>query len=178
MAVQKKKKPKKKTSENSKNVEVFKWTPQRKKAALLLSGGSITYEDVAAEVRVHISTLWNWRQCDVFLKEVDRLTLENEKATKAGLLRIAIKALDDKKDGIKNDKNTALDWAKFIADIQGHVKQKVELEGNMKHSNEPDPEEMTDEELRQSIRDDIQKLITAGYVQTGTDEDISASPED
>ena len=163
MAVQKKKKPKKKTSENSNKLEVFTWTPKRKQAALLLSEGTKTYEEVAEAVRIHISTLWLWRQHDIFLKEVDRLTLENEKATKAGLLRIAIKALEDKKDGIKDDKNTALDWAKFIADIQGHVKQKVELDANMKHDIKQ-PSEMTDEELELAIEDDRKKLIEAGII--------------
>lgn len=158
MAVQKKKKAKKKPSENPNNIEVFKWTPQRKKAALLLSEGTKTYEEVAETVRIHISTLWLWRQYDEFLKEVDRLTLENEKATKAGLLRIAIKALNDKKDNIANDKNTALDWAKFIADIQGHVKQKVELDADMKHSGSMQIKKLSDEELDKAIENELKKL--------------------
>lgn len=117
MAVQKKKKPKKKTSENSNKLEVFTWTPKRKQAALLLSEGTKTYEEVAEAVRIHISTLWLWRQNDIFLKEVDRLTLENEKATRAGILRKALKALDIKENNISEDKNTFLDYLEFIIKI-------------------------------------------------------------
>jgi|GEM_PF-2031150 hypothetical protein len=117
MAVQKKKKPKKKTSENSNKLEVFTWTPKRKQAALLLSEGTKTYEEVAEAVRIHISTLWLWRQNDIFLKEVDRLTFENEKATRAGILRKALKALDIKENNISEDKNTFLDYLEFIIKI-------------------------------------------------------------
>lgn len=117
MAVQKKNKPKKKTSENSNKLEVFTWTPKRKLAALLLSEGTKTYEEVAEAVRIHISTLWLWRQNDIFLKEVDRLTFENEKATRAGILRKALKALDIKENNISEDKNTFLDYLEFIIKI-------------------------------------------------------------
>lgn len=117
MAVQKKNKPKKKTSENSNKLDVFTWTPKRKQAALLLSEGTKTYEEVAEAVRIHISTLWLWRQNDIFLKEVDRLTFENEKATRAGILRKALKALDIKENNISEDKNTFLDYLEFIIKI-------------------------------------------------------------
>lgn len=140
-------KTKKKKVKPPRNPKVFNWTPQRRKAALLLSEGIKTYEEVAAAVRVHYSTVWEWRQHIDFLAEVDRLTLENEKATRAGLVRLALKALDEKQDGIRDDKNTALDWAKFIADIQGHVKQKVEMDANLKHSGEIDIHKLSDEEL-------------------------------
>jgi hypothetical protein len=145
------------------NPKVFNWTPQRRKAALLLSEGTKTYEDVAAEVGIHYTTLWDWRKHPLFLSEVDRLTLENEKATRAGLVRLALKALKDKETGIKEDKNTALDWAKFIADIQGHVKQKVELDANLKHEID-DPEKMTDEELQQAIKDELRKINADKYL--------------
>jgi len=121
MAVQKKKKPKKQTPENPNKLEVFTWTPKRKQAALLLSKGTKNYEEVAEEVRIHISTLWLWRQNNDFLEEVDRLTLKNELATKAGLLRLAYQAVDKKKGtdlkNLENDKTTVLDWAEFIVKI-------------------------------------------------------------
>lgn len=128
MAVQKKKEKK------PINPNVFKWTPQRKKAAFLLSVGTKTNEEVAAETRIHFTTLYEWKKSPIFLAEVDRLTLENELATRAGLVRFALKAIEEKKDNLREDKNTALDWAKFLSDIQGHTKQKVELEGNLNHS--------------------------------------------
>lgn len=131
MAVRKNKKPKNK-DKPPRNPEVFKWTPQRKQAALLLSLGTKNYEEVAAEVRVHYSTLWEWRKNPLFLAEVDRLTLENERATKAGLLRLAFKAIDKKVNSLKDDKNTVLDWAEFVSTLQGIKTQKVEVDANIK----------------------------------------------
>lgn len=129
MTVQKKQK--KKRIKKPRNPNVFKWTPQRKKAALLLSLGTKNYEEVAAEVRVHNSTLWEWRKNPIFLKEVDRLTLENELTTRAGLLRECLKGLDLKRGHIEGDKNTHLHYVQAIADLQGISKQKVELSGKM-----------------------------------------------
>lgn len=128
MAVQKKKKKANRTPKPP----VFKWTPQRKKAALLLSEGTHTYEETASLVGVNERTLYDWRQYDIFLKEVDRLTLENEKATKAGLLRLALKAMEKKEKFLSEDKNTALDWAEFVSDIQGLKTQKHEVNANFK----------------------------------------------
>jgi len=130
MAVQKKKtKP---VKNKTPKPPVFKWTPQRKRAALLLSEGTNNYEDVAAIVGVNERTLYDWRQSDIFLKEVDRLTLENEKATKAGLVRLALKAMKEKEDKLKEDKNTVLDWAEFLSDIQSIKTQKHEINANIK----------------------------------------------
>ena len=162
------------------NPNVFLWTEKRKKASRLISEGVKNYEDISEEVGVHRETFWEWRQHPIFQAEVSRLTLANEKATREGLLRLAYKAIEKKIGSVADDRSTVLEWTKFIADLQGFMKQKVELDANLKHSNEIDPEEMTDEELRQSIQDDLRKLITTGYVQpvqTGTDKDISASPE-
>lgn len=131
MAVQKKTKPRKRVKP-PRNPNVFNWTPQRKQAALLLSLGTKNYEEVAADVRVHYSTLWEWRKNPIFLAEVDRLTLENERATKAGLLRLAFKAIDKKENSLKDDKNTVLDWAEFVSGLQGIKTQKVEVDANIK----------------------------------------------
>ena len=147
MAVQKKKKGK-----YPHNPLVFQWTGQRKKAALLISEGTKTIDEIWVEVGVHERTLFDWRQHPIFQAEVSRLTLANEKATREGLLRLAYKAIEKKIGSVADDRSTVLEWTKFIADLQGFMKQKVELDANLKHSNEIDPEEMTDEELRQSIQ--------------------------
>jgi hypothetical protein len=166
MAVQKKKKQKKqKTSKkNPTNPNIFNWTGQRKNAALLISEGEKTYQEIAEEVGVHRETFWEWRNHPIFQDEVRRLTLENEKATREGLLRLAYNAVGKKLKYISEDKSTLLDWVKFIADLQGHVKQKVELDANMKHSVGKDPSEMTDEELQQALENETKKLIDAGVL--------------
>lgn len=103
------------------NPNVFIWTGPRKKAALLISEGTKNYDDIAFDVGVHRETFWEWRQHPIFQAEVDRLTLNNELATKAGLLRLAYKAVDKKIgiDGVKleTDKTTVLDWAEFIVKL-------------------------------------------------------------
>lgn len=159
---------KKKTPEKATKSNIFIWTGQRKKAALLISEGTKNYEDIAEEVGIHRKTFWEWRQHPIFQEEVSRLTLANEKATKEGLLRLSYKAIEEKIGNLQNDKNTALDWAKFIADLQGHVKQKVDLDANMKHSKVKDPSEMTDEELDKELHDDLEKLIEAGLIPDST----------
>lgn len=141
MAVQKKKTIKSATKSN-----VFVWTGPRKKAALLISEGIKNYEEIAEEVGVHRKTFWVWRQHPIFQAEVSRLTLSNEKATREGLLRLAYKAIEKKIGSIADDKSTVLEWSKFIADLQGHVKKQVGLDANMKHEVK-DLSKMTDEEL-------------------------------
>lgn len=176
MAVQKKRKVKKPTQVNIS--KEFAWTTKRKEAALLLSTGLKTQKEVCGEIHITEKTMCEWKKFPAFLEKIDELTIKNENFTRAGLLKECLKGLYIKVENIHEDRSTHLDYVKMISELQGHVKQKVELDANLRHSNEPDPEEMTDEELRQSIKDDVQKLITAGYVQTGTAGDIPASPED
>ena len=164
MAVQKKKK---KPNSRVRKSPGFIWTPQRKKAALLISEGTKNYEEIAFEVGVEDRTLRRWRQSEVFLEEVSRLTLANEKATREGLLRLAYKAIEEKIGRVADDRSTVLEWSKFIADLQGFLKQKVELDANMKHDIH-DPSKMTDDELQKAIDEDAKKLIEAGLIPDST----------
>ena len=148
MAVQKKKSIKSVTKGN-----IFTWTGPRKKAALLISEGMKNYEEIAEEVGVHRKTFWEWRQHPIFQAEVSRLILANEKATREGLLRLAYKAIEKKIGSIADDKSTVLEWSKFIADLQGHVKKQVGLDANMKHEVK-DLSKMTDEELVEIINNE------------------------
>jgi uncharacterized circularly permuted ATP-grasp superfamily protein len=101
MAVQKKTKSRKTKAKAPPNPNVFNWTPKRKLAAKLLSEGIYNYEEVQEQVRIGKTTLWEWRQNPIFLKEVDRLTLENELVKRAGLLRECLKGLRIKKSILK-----------------------------------------------------------------------------
>lgn len=97
--------------------EKFNWNPKRRKAALLLSEGIHKHGEVAKIVQVSGQTISEWKKYKEFLDEIDRLTLENELATRAGLLRLAYKGVDVNKPDLREDKNTTLDWAKFITDM-------------------------------------------------------------
>jgi hypothetical protein len=131
-AVRKKTKPKKRVNKS----KVFLWTEKRKAAALLLSTGTKTQREVCVEINITEKTMCEWRKHPEFLEEIDRLTLKNELATRAGLLREAIKGLRIKEKHIEEDKNTHLHYLHEIADLQGLLKQKVDLEGNLNHSEE------------------------------------------
>jgi len=155
-----KKKKKQNKEKRAINPKVFRWTGQRRKAALLISEGTKKYTDIALEVGVHYVTFWEWRQHPIFLAEVSRLTLANEKATREGLLRLAFKAIEEKIGNVADDRSTVLEWSKFIADLQGHVKQKVELDATMNHSGKLDTNKMTDDELKQALEDGLSKIIT------------------
>lgn len=126
----------KKTSKEKRaiNPNVFKWTGQRNRAALLIAEGRKKYEEIAIDIGVHYVTFWEWRQHPIFKAEVSRLTLANEKATRDGLLRLAYKAIEDKIGNVADDRSTVLEWSKFIADLLGYMKQKVELEANVNHT--------------------------------------------
>lgn len=128
--------PRKKRVKSPRNPLVFIWTGQRIKAALLISEGAKNIAEMCEEVGVHDRTLFDWRQHPIFQAEVSRLTLANEKATREGLLRLAYKAIEAKIGSISDDRSTVLEWSKFIADMQGHMKQKIELEGNVNHTGE------------------------------------------
>lgn len=167
MAVQKKKKSIKHRVRTPTNPNVFNWTGQRKRAALLIAEGTKNYEEIAIDVGVHYTTFWEWRKHPIFQAEVSRLTLANEKATREGLLRLAYKAIEEKIGRVADDRSTVLEWSKFIADLQGFLKQKVELDANMKHDIH-DPSKMTDDELQKAIDEDAKKLIEAGLIPDST----------
>jgi len=105
---------KKKTKKRIKNPEKFNWTSQRKKAAQLLSTGLHNQNHVAEMVKVYPQTLSSWKQYPEFMQEVDRLTFLQENATRAGVVRLALKALGIKENYIDEDRSTYLDYLEFI----------------------------------------------------------------
>jgi hypothetical protein len=114
MVVQKKK-PKKK--ERVKNPEKFNWTSQRKLAARLLSTGLYDQNQVAEMVKVYTQTISSWKQYPEFLKEVERLTYLQENATRAGIVRKVLKAIDKKEKCLSEDRSTLLDYLEFLVKI-------------------------------------------------------------
>ena len=110
------KKPKKRKS-SCVNLQVFNWNPQKRRAARLLSEGTKTIDEVAAELKVSDRTIYSWKPYPDFLKEVDRLTYLLENATRAGIVRKALMALDIKESYISEDRSTYLDYLDFIIKI-------------------------------------------------------------
>lgn len=117
MAVQKKKKTKSKNDKTPSDLKVFNWTPKRKLVALLLSTGLKTNEEVAEAARIHFTTLYEWKKYPVFLKEVERLTFLQENATRAGIVRKVLKAIDQKEKYLSEDRSTLLDYLEFLVKV-------------------------------------------------------------
>lgn len=103
----------------------WNWTGQRLKAAKLMALGDYTQEEVAKECRVTRETINVWNKVPEFHEKVVELVLADERATKAGILKRALKTLDKKTELAADDKTTELDYLKFIADIMGITDQKT-----------------------------------------------------
>jgi len=96
------------------NYQLWNWSTPRKQAAKMLSTGLYSQQEIATELSISEETLSRWKQYPAFMKEVERLTFLQENATRAGVVRQALKALDIKKDYIAEDRSTYLDYLEFI----------------------------------------------------------------
>ncbi|MCK5216580.1 MAG: hypothetical protein KAJ93_02265 [Methanosarcinales archaeon] len=101
------------------------------KAALMLSEGIKTQKEIAAEVNTTTVTISRWKQEPEYKAYIDQLTLENDMASRAGMLRALYKGASLKEKNIKEDKSTHLDYMKGIAKVQGLESQKVEISGEV-----------------------------------------------
>lgn len=97
----------------------WNWTGQRLKAAKLMAVGDFTQEQVAKECRVTRETINVWNKVPEFHEKVVELVLADERATKAGILKRALRTLEAKADRAAEDKTTELEYLKFIADLMG-----------------------------------------------------------
>jgi hypothetical protein len=52
------------------NPNVFVWTGQRKKAALLIAEGEKNYDEIVGDVGVHRETFYEWRKHPIFQSDV------------------------------------------------------------------------------------------------------------
>lgn len=110
-------------------VRTFKWNENRYEAAKKLSAGIETNGDIAKAAGINDRTLRRWKEDKEFMAYVDKLTLDNELASRAGMLRALYKGASLKEDNIKEDKSTHLDYMKSIAKVQGLESQNVNVTG-------------------------------------------------
>ena len=87
----------------------FKWTSKRSKAVVLLSTGH-TIEETALKVDVSEKSIYNWKNNEEFITEIDRLSLMTDIASRAERLRIAKRIVRNK--GIES-KRDLLEWLKY-----------------------------------------------------------------
>lgn len=110
----------------------FAWTEKKYEIAADLAEGKYGHMEIAAMYEVHNQTISSWKQNIEFMAYVDKLTLEFELATRAGLLRECYLGIQQKRNEILSDKTTHLDYVKSVADIQGFKKSEVALGGEVK----------------------------------------------
>jgi len=84
-----------------------------------MASGTMTQEQIAKECSVNRVTVTKWNQVPEFKEKVAELILLDERATKAGILRRALKTLEKKSLVANEDRSTELDYLKFIADMMG-----------------------------------------------------------
>lgn len=107
----------------------FKWNEKYINLAKELSAGTKPQVQIAEELDMAPETISRFKNHPEFMAKVNEFTIAHEQGTLAGLLRFAYAGLDIKKRYIEEDKTTAIDYAKLIADLMGHSKQKIEHSG-------------------------------------------------
>ncbi|HEY5499865.1 MAG TPA: hypothetical protein VIK20_05725 [Bacteroidales bacterium] len=111
------------------NLQVFRWSSERKKAAFLLSLGTKTVQTIAHELNVSDRSIYTWKESPAFQAEIEKHVLKNEHFTRAGLLKMCLKGLSVKQSSLQTDRSTFLDFIKEIAELQGFNKQNLEIAG-------------------------------------------------
>lgn len=95
----------------------WKWDYERYKAAHLIAGGMI-YREVAEQVPFAESTLKRWMsESKDFRSYIDKLTLEQEQATRAGIVRLLLRGISVKVEEMETDKDTCLAYIKALSDV-------------------------------------------------------------
>jgi IS30 family transposase len=107
---------------NSTNLPRFTWDEQRSRAAVSLANGA-TKQEVADEISVDRTTIYNWLHHPDFAAEVDRLSIMVGIASRAQRLRLAMRAVKAKlKDGVPQSDKDVLEWLKFAQSETDGVK--------------------------------------------------------
>jgi transposase-like protein len=99
---------------NFRKTSVFKWTPERSKAAMLLAEG-YTHQQVAEEIGKSDRSIRLWLAEMEFSAEVDRLSVMIGIASRAERLRIVKRVVRQKalSDTFLISDKDILDWLKF-----------------------------------------------------------------
>ena len=107
------------------------YTGKKYQAALMMSEGTKTQREIAECINITEVTISRWRQDPEYKAYIDKLTLENDLASRAGMLRALYKGAGIKADQVDGDKSTHLDYMKVIGDVQGLKTQKIEHSGEV-----------------------------------------------
>lgn len=101
----------------------WKWDSTRYKAARLIAGGML-YREVAEQVPFAESTLKRWMsESKDFRGYIDKLTLEQEQSTRAGIVRLLLRGISVKVEEMESDKDTCLAYIKALSDVIDEVEE-------------------------------------------------------
>lgn len=90
------------------------WTPSRYRLATNLAEGD-TYREAGSKESLAEATVKTYmREVPEFRAYVDKITLENERASRAGTIRLLLKALPAKIEAASTDKDTLIDYLKLL----------------------------------------------------------------
>lgn len=96
---------------------IWNWTPSKYRLARNLAGGDL-YREAARKENISESTVKTYMYAvPEFRKYVDKITLENEQASRAGILRRLMRVAELKLPSVVDDKSTYLDILKFIHEL-------------------------------------------------------------
>ena len=96
---------------------IWVWTPSRYRLARNLSDGD-TYRVAGTKENLSETTVKTYmREVQEFRAYVDKITLENEMASRAGILRKLMSVASQKFPDAGTDKSTYLDVLKFIHEL-------------------------------------------------------------
>lgn len=96
---------------------VFIWNASRYRLAKNIAEGD-TYKVAGRKEQLAEATVKTYmREVPEFRAYVDKITLENEMASRAGTVRLLLRVLPEKIDAATSDKDTLLDYLKFIREL-------------------------------------------------------------
>lgn len=109
------------------------WNEKRYRLAGLIAEGK-TYKEAADDIGIAECTVKCYMfQVKEFREYVDKITLENEKASRAGITRMLYKVIEEKMPNAKDDKDGVLSYLKFLHELDTENEDKVtELEVTFK----------------------------------------------
>lgn len=113
--------------------KVWKWTSKRYQLAKLIAGGA-TYSVSAATVGLAEDTVKKYmNMVPEFRAYVDKITMENERVSRAGTIRTLLRIAEEKESKAKGDKDSLLDYLKFLQELRREeVNKDLELEVTFK----------------------------------------------
>ena len=109
------------------------WTEARYRLAGLIAEGK-TYKEAGDDIGIAEGTVKCYMfQVKEFREYVDKITLENEKATRAGITRMLYRVIEEKLPDVRYDKDGVLAYLKFLHELDTENEDKVtELEVTFK----------------------------------------------